>query len=248
MRAKRVLIFGGKSDIGGAIKDLYPETVVVDKDVCDIRSASEVWEALVSAAPEAVVNCAGVSHVQVVTGSSMEGWREEMEVNLFGSYIVARQVIAYEQMSKFAPYGSFGRALDSLTPEPIPMVFIASVAGMYGKPEHSGYSASKAGVISLVQSLALEGHLAYAVSPGRVDTKMREHDYPGEDVRTRLSTAQVAEVVADCIKGRYEPGDNIVIRKRGVSGEGGRTLRRVDKGQPWRGYLNVQPLGAPKLI
>lgn len=234
---KRVLIFGGKSDIGTAIKDLYPETMVVDKDVCDVRYASEVWETLVAAEPEAVVNCAGVSHVQVVTGSSMEGWREEMEVNLFGSYIVARQAIAYGQQTyQGSPSGQ------------IPMVFIASVAGMYGKPEHSGYSASKAGVISLVQSLALEGHLAYAVSPGRVDTKMREHDYPGEDVRTRLSTAQVAEVVADCIKGRYEPGDNIVIRKRGVSGEGGRTLRRVDKGQPWRGYLNVQPLGAPKLI
>lgn len=33
----------------------------------------------------------------------------------------------------------------------IPVIMIASVAGMYGKPEHAAYCASKAGVISLVQ-------------------------------------------------------------------------------------------------
>ena len=123
------------------------------------------------------------------------------------------------------------------------MIFIASVAGLYGKAEHSGYSASKAGVISLVQSLGMEGHLAYSISPGRVDTKMREKDFPGEDKRTRLTTKQVAQVVKSCIDGKYQPGENIIIRKRGF-----RTLKRIDKGQPWREYLNVKPLGAKKEI
>jgi NAD(P)-dependent dehydrogenase (short-subunit alcohol dehydrogenase family) len=218
---KRILVFG-KSDIGDGIKQLYPETFNIPKEECDIRDETQVRATLQKYNPDIVVNCAGISNVQVVKQSSIKKWKEEMDVNLFGSYLIARESIAM--------------GVDT-------MIFIASVAGMYGKPEHSGYSASKSGVISFVQSLGLEGYKAYSISPGRVDTKMRERDYPGEDVRTRLSTVQVAEIVKECIDGRYVPGDNIIIRKRGF-----RKLKRVDQGQPWKKYLNVKPLGTPKEI
>ena len=218
----KILIFG-RSDIGEGIKQLYPDTVNVPKEECDVRDALQVRNTLKKYKPDVIVNCAGISHVQVVKDSNIDHWKEEIDVNLVGSFIVARESVS---LNLFRP-----------------MIFIASVAGMYGKPEHSGYSASKSGVISFVQSLGLEGYNAYSISPGRVDTKMREHDYPGEDKRTRLSTLQVAEVVKECIDGKYEPGDNIIIRKRGFT-----KLKRVDKGQPWKKYLNVQPLGAPKLI
>ena len=217
----KVLIFG-KSDIGEGIKQLYPDTVNIPKEECDVRDALQVRNTLEKYKPEVIVNCAGISHVQVVKDSNIDYWKEEIDVNLTGSFIVARESINSGVKT---------------------MIFIASVAGMYGKPEHSGYSASKSGVISFVQSLGFEGYDAYSVSPGRVDTKMRENDYPGEDKRTRLSTLQVAEIVKECIDGKYETGDNIIIRKRGFT-----KLKRVDKGQPWKKYLNVQPLGAPKLI
>ena len=217
----KVLIFG-KSDIGEGIRQLYPDTINVPKEDCDVRDYNQICAILEKYKPDVIVNCAGISHVQVVKDSNIKHWQEEIEVNLIGSYLIARASINWNVKT---------------------MIFIASVAGMYGKPEHSGYSASKSGVISFVQSLGFEGYKAYSVSPGRVDTKMREHDYPGEDKRTRLSTLQVAEVVKECIDGKYEPGDNIIIRKRGFT-----KLKRVDKGQPWKKYLNVQPLGAPKLI
>ena len=217
----KVLIFG-KSDIGEGIRQLYPDTINVPKEECDVRDYNQICATLEKYKPDVIVNCAGISHVQVVKDSNIKHWQEEIEVNLIGSYLIARASINWNVKT---------------------MIFIASVAGMYGKPEHSGYSASKSGVISFVQSLGFEGYKAYSVSPGRVDTKMREHDYPGEDKRTRLSTLQVAEVVKECINGKYEPGDNIIIRKRGFT-----KLKRVDKGQPWKKYLNVQPLGAPKLI
>ncbi len=217
----KVLIFG-KSDIGEGIKQLYPDTVNIPKEECDVRDALQVRNTLEKYKPDVIVNCAGISHVQVVKDSNIDYWKEEIDVNLVGSFIVARESINSGVKT---------------------MIFIASVAGMYGKPEHSGYSASKSGVISFVQSLGFEGYKAFSVSPGRVDTKMRENDYPGEDKRTRLSTLQVAEVVKECIDGKYEPGDNIIIRKKGFT-----KLKRIDKGQPWKKYLNVQPLGAPKLI
>jgi 3-oxoacyl-[acyl-carrier protein] reductase len=217
----KVLIFG-KSDIGEGIRQLYPDTINVPKEECDVRDYNQICATLEKYKPDVIVNCAGISHVQVVKDSNIKHWQEEIEVNLIGSYLIARASINWNVKT---------------------MIFIASVAGMYGKPEHSGYSASKSGVISFVQSLGFEGYKAYSVSPGRVDTKMREHDYPGEDKRTRLSSLQVAEVVKECIDGKYETGDNIIIRKRGFT-----KLKRVDKGQPWKKYLNVQPLGAPKLI
>ena len=217
----KILIFG-KSDIGEGIKQLYPDTVNVPKEECDVRDALQVRNTLKEYNPDVIVNCAGISHVQVVKDSNIDHWKEEIDVNLVGSFIVARESINSGVKT---------------------MIFIASVAGMYGKPEHSGYSASKSGVISFVQSLGFEGYKAYSVSPGRVDTKMRENDYPGEDKRTRLSTLQVAEIVKECIDGKYKPGDNVIIRKRGF-----RKLKRVDQGQPWKKYLNVQPLGTPKII
>ena len=217
----KVLIFG-KSDIGEGIKQLYLDTVNIPKEECDVRDALQVRNTLEKYKPDVIVNCAGISHVQVVKNSNIDYWKEEIDVNLTGSFIVARESINSGVKT---------------------MIFIASVAGMYGKPEHSGYSASKSGVISFVQSLGFEGYKAYSVSPGRVDTKMREHDYPGEDKRTRLSTLQVAEIVKECVDGKYKPGDNVIIRKRGF-----RKLKRVDQGQPWKKYLNVQPLGTPKTI
>ena len=217
----KVLIFG-KSDIGEGIKQLYLDTVNIPKEECDVRDALQVRNTLEKYKPDVIVNCAGISHVQVVKDSNIDYWKEEIEVNLTGSFIVARE--------------SINSGVKTL-------IFIASVAGMYGKPEHSGYSASKSGVISFVQSLGFEGYDAYSISPGRVDTKMRENDFPGEDKRTRLSTLQVAEIVKECIDGKYKPGDNVIIRKRGF-----RKLKRVDQGQPWKKYLNVQPLGTPKII
>ena len=217
----KVLIFG-KSDIGEGIKQLYHDTVNIPKEECDVRDALQVRNTLEKYKPDVIVNCAGISHVQVVKNSNIDYWKEEIDVNLTGSFIVARESINSGVKT---------------------MIFIASVAGMYGKPEHSGYSASKSGVISFVQSLGFEGYDAYSISPGRVDTKMRENDFPGEDKRTRLSTLQVAEIVKECIDGKYKPGDNVIIRKRGF-----RKLKRVDQGQPWKKYLNVQPLGTPKTI
>jgi len=220
--SKTILIFGGESDIASALKKIHPDTIQVSYSECYIRDSQQIKDCLEKHKPDVVVNCAGVSNVQLVKNSNIENWIQEIEVNLIGSYRIARECTNLNINT---------------------MIFLASVAGKYGKPEHSGYCASKSGTISLVQSLAFEGYNAYAISPGRVDTKMRERDFPGEDRRTRLSTVSVAKIIKECIDGRYEPGDNIIYRKRGF-----RVLRRVDKGEPWKKYLNVQPYGTPKEI
>lgn len=210
-----ILIFGG-GDI--AEKGIIP--VVGGKVVdADVRARTEVYAYLRHYCPDVVINCAGVSHPTPMASSDYAAWREEIEVNLVGSYNVAHEALRLGEPT---------------------LIFIASVSGLYGKPNHSGYCASKAGVISLVQSLAMEGHNAYAISPGRVDTSMREKDYPGEDPRTRLSPGQIGGLVGDILTGSYSPGDNIIIRKQGYD-----TFIEVDKGEPWRTYLRV---GEPPLV
>lgn len=98
----------------------------------------------------------------------------------------------------------------------IPSIHIASVAGLYGKPDHVAYSASKAGVISVVQSLGFTQPI-WAISPGRVDTPMRERNYPNDTPGSRLEPVQIGHVVKSIMDGVWESGTNVVIRKVGLT-------------------------------
>ncbi len=193
--------------------------LLVDRDECDVTDDVDVALRMRKLQPDTVIYTAGVSHVARIVDYHPADWRHELEVNLLGAYHVARAAVV--------------EGVETL-------IFVASLAGLYGKPEHSGYSASKSGLISLVQSLALEGHNAYAISPGRVHTQMRERDYPGEDPRTRLDPTTIGLLVQQILGGVYKPGDNLVIRMRGHEV----LPLEVHRGDGWRERLRV---GEPKL-
>lgn len=202
------------------LADLFDNVDMFDQDACDVRWPKQVSAAFLTVdEPDVVINLAGVSHVQPLANSSHSDWLEEVQTNLIGSYNIATSAI--ERNPKAT------------------MIFIGSVAGKYGKPNHSGYCASKAGVISLVQSLGMEGYNAYAISPGRVDTKMRQKDYPNDTPGSRLSTHDIASVVKEIVDGKHTPGDNLIIRKQGLV----EIIRETDDGEPWKTRLKVgQPV------
>lgn len=151
-------------------------------------------------------------HVVVCAGvSDPDDYKREITTNLIGSLNVA-----------------------SLTEAPT--ILLASVAGLYGKPSHVGYCASKAGVISVVQSLAAEGRDIWAISPGRVDTPMRERDYPGDTPGSRLTPEQIGSVVVDIFRRRlYPSGTNVVIRKEGLD----TVIVHEHRGDGWKERLRV---------
>lgn len=205
----KVLIFGA-GGISKGIADALPKSYVTQlhRDLCDVSLELEVTKSVRDHAPDWIVNCAGVS---IPTDDGYWGFHEEISTNLLGAFNVA-----------------------FCAPD-IPQVHIASVAGLYGKPNHAGYSATKAGVISMVQSLALEGRDIWAISPGRVDTPMRERDYPNDTPGSRLLPIQVGAIVRYIMDGKYEPGTNIVIRKQGLT----EVIIEEHTGDGWREKLKV---------
>ena len=110
---------------------------------------------------DAVVNCAGVTADAVTWKLTDEEWQRVLDVNLTGSFRVVRAAIPVMRKSH-------GGAI----------VLISSVNGLRGKFGQSNYAASKAGVIALMKSAALEtaafGIRINAIAPGYVKTPMTD--------------------------------------------------------------------------
>ena len=91
-----------------------------------------------------------------------EQWDEVIKVNLTGSFYLSREV-SKQMMRKKS-----GRIIN-----------IASIVGCSGNPGQANYSASKAGVIALTKTMALElarwNITANAIAPGYIDTSMTQH-------------------------------------------------------------------------
>lgn len=219
----KALIFGGESDMANPIQDLLEdkgyEVLRLSHHEVDVTDIAAIFTAIYRFKPQLVINLAGVSNLQLIKDSNHFLWNEEIQTNLIGSYNVAKICVDNKVQT---------------------MVFIGSVAGFHGKGNHSGYCASKAGVHSLVQSLAAEGHEAYAIAPGRVNTKLRERDFPGENVKTRLTTQQIAAAVEEIIENKYKPGDIVILRKVGYE-----TTQWTYSGEPWRKDLKITPWEEP---
>lgn len=182
----KILVFGKNSDIGS----LIVKTIGGCLSKTDVTDYNKVEKEIQEYQPDAVINCAAILKPEAIKESDIEIWKKVIDVNLIGSYHIA----------KATPVSSI-------------LILISSTAGLHGKLGDSSYCASKAGVISLVQSLAFEGYNAYCISPARMNTKMRDSTHPDEDKDTRLSSDTIVRIIQDIIDGVYQKGDNIIVKK-----------------------------------
>jgi len=107
---------------------------------------------------------AGISRVEPFLDGSASSWLEVIRINLIG-VMITLQAAARSMVAD----GKGGRLLAT-----------ASISGVHGESLVPAYCASKGGVISLIQSLAVElaPHriTANAVAPGQVATELSDRD------------------------------------------------------------------------
>lgn len=186
----KILIFGGGDLADSIYRRLEPftdEVKILSKAECDASDYIAVCQSLIEHRPDFVISTAGLS--DRIPGVTI---RDVVEANLLTAMYVGTAA------------GAYG----------LPCILVASTAGM-SPGTHTWYGPAKAGVISFVRAMANSGHKIWVVSPGRMDTKMRQADWPDEDPDTRLDRRHVAGVISRMINGRYAPGANVVVRKVG---------------------------------
>ena len=115
---------------------------------------------------DVLVSNAGISYRKPFTEMEYEQWSKVMRVNLDGMFHCAQQAI---NMMKVQQSGV--------------LLFMASTNGLEGHPMYADYNASKAGVVLLAKTLALEFApwlRVNAVCPGYVLTAMQKAEYSPE--------------------------------------------------------------------
>jgi NAD(P)-dependent dehydrogenase (short-subunit alcohol dehydrogenase family) len=158
------------------------ETAAVDladpAAVAALFDRAETW----AGAPSAVAHLVGGFRMGPLAETSDDDWRFLLTVNLETTFLVMREVAR-----RFAAAGGGS------------LVAVSAPAALLGEANVGAYSATKAAVLRLVESLAREmeafGGRANAVLPGTMDTPANRAAMPGEDASRWVSTDAVAEVV-----------------------------------------------------
>jgi meso-butanediol dehydrogenase/(S,S)-butanediol dehydrogenase/diacetyl reductase len=190
LKDKRVLITGGAGGIGTATAERFLDegsrVVVLDRDEAALRHIEREMPALRGTIaadvsdPDAVtrafeelddllggldvlINNAGISIRHLFMDITPQEWQQVMDVNLNGVFFMAQQAAR-----RMVARGG-GVILN-----------MGSTNGLMGYHYYADYNASKAGVIELTRSMALE--LAprvrvNAVCPGFILTPMQEAEY-----------------------------------------------------------------------
>ena len=144
---------------------------------------SEIHEA--HARLDILVNSAGVCSLSTLEETTFGDWQEMLGANLTGTFLCCRAVVPLMRAQ------NAGR-----------IVNIASVVGEQPTAGVSAYGATKAAVISLSRSLALEladtGVMVHLVCPTGVDTPMRRAVDQSDPDRW-IDPGDVARVIADLL-------------------------------------------------
>jgi 3-oxoacyl-[acyl-carrier protein] reductase len=161
------------------ISELGRRSAAVKCDVTDRAQVGATVERVVRefGAVDILVNNAGtLDHLGQLSDQQPELWERDLRVNLTGSFNCAQAVWPHMQERKW------GR-----------IVNMASVAGTLGGFGQASYSATKAGLLGLTRTLALEGArygiTCNAIVPGIIGTEAFEFGNPRMNERMVKRTA-----------------------------------------------------------
>lgn len=188
---KKVVITGASSGIGASLAELYAqhkadvallarrEEKIIDLanrlsktygvDVfpvsCDVSSENDVINVIETVIKrfgkiDVLVNNAGTTEKSKdITEHTTEQWEKVLTTNLTGTYWISREVI------KNMKINNYGKIIN-----------ISSITGIMGLANQVSYSASKAGMIGLTKSMAVElgkyNITVNAIAPGYLLTEL----------------------------------------------------------------------------
>lgn len=191
LSGKVVVVFGGSYGIGASVVDLAR---MAGADVhefsrsttgTDVRSKGQVKKALKSVYAragriDAVVLTAGILQIGPLTKTKVKQIEAGIEVNFLAPVIVARAAYKYLRETN-------GQVL-----------LFTSSSHTRGRANYGVYSASKAAIVNLTQSLAEEwgedGVAINCINPQRTHTPMRTKAFGDEPPETLLDPQAVAAV------------------------------------------------------
>jgi NAD(P)-dependent dehydrogenase (short-subunit alcohol dehydrogenase family) len=206
LKDKRVLITGGAHGIGFATAQRFLEegsrVVVLDcnrealksaqeealklegtieADVSDAQSVVKAFEELdrLFGELDVLINNAGISIRKSFLDMSQEEWDRVLKVNLTGVFFVAQE--AAKRMKK----------------EGGVILNMGSTNALRGYHHYASYNASKAGVVELTKTMALElapNIRVNAVCPGFILTSMQEAEYSPDMLRVFESKVPLGRV------------------------------------------------------
>lgn len=193
IKGKRVVVTGGASGIGFATakrfakegakvvifdinKNALDEVIKDNSDLVggalvDVSNEESVKEGFLRADEliggiDVLVSNAGISIRNLFKDTSYAQWKKVLDINLGGMYLCAKEALKRMEEQKSGV-----------------VLFTASTNGMEGHPYYADYNASKAGVILLGKTLALE-YAPYvrvnSICPGYVLTPMQRSEYSDE--------------------------------------------------------------------
>jgi len=179
-------------ETAAAITEAGSTAAIYACDVTDSAAVQQVVDSVVEAWDQIdiVVNNAGITRDTLIPRRSDEDWDEVIATNLRSVFLFTRTA-SQVMMRKRS-----GRIIN-----------ISSVSGIMGNPGQANYSASKAGIIGMTQTVARElasrKITVNAICPGFIATEMTEAMGPAvqEEVKKRVPAKRLGEAqeVADAV-------------------------------------------------
>lgn len=155
-----------------------------------------------------LINNAGITRDRTFRNLSEDDWTDVIDVNLNSAFLTTSAVIQHMLAQEY------GRIIN-----------MSSVIGKIGGFGQTNYAASKAGLIGLTKSLALEtatsGVTVNAVLPGFIDTEMvqevpeniLDHIISTIPMRRLGTTEEIAEAVLFLISANYMTGQSLHVNR-----------------------------------
>jgi len=183
-----------------AADELGPSTSFVPMDVSQEASVESGTEQIFASFP--TVDCfvanAGILALSPALETPLATWQRVIDVNLTGAFLTCKAFAA-----RMVKTGHPGR-----------IIVTSSLFGLRGGAENSAYSASKFGVIGLVQCLAAElaPHriTVNAVCPGQIETEMIRSLFRERSALLGISESEVRDrLLAKVPAGRLGTADEV---------------------------------------